>query len=121
MDFTDVFLQELVNVLLKQTRGNEHAIKLEKGKQPSYGPIYSLELVEFKTLKAYIKTKLTNGFIQASKLSAGTLILFVHKPNNSFYLRVNYRGLNNLTIKNWYLLPLIDEFLDWFSWAKQFT
>ena len=99
-DFADVFLEKSVNILTERTRGNEHAMELEKGKQPPYGPIFSLGPVEFKTLKTYIETNLVNGFIQASKSLAIAPILFVHKPNNSFRLCVNYWGLNNLIIKN---------------------
>ena len=62
-DFPDVFWEKLANVLLEQTGVNEHAIKLEKSKQPPYGPIYSLKLAELKTLKIYIETNLANGFI----------------------------------------------------------
>ena len=63
-------------------------------------------------LKTYIKTNLTNGFIRLSKLSTGTSIVFLRKPDGNFYLYVNYQGLNNLTIKNWYLLPFIYELLN---------
>ena len=62
-DFVDVFSKKLANILPERIRANEHAIELEKGKQPPYEPIYSLGLVELETLKTFIKTKLANGFI----------------------------------------------------------
>ena len=99
-DFADVFSEKSANVLPERTGANEHIIKLEEGKQPLYRPIYSLEPVELKTLKTYIKINLTNSFIRTSKSPADAPILFVCKPNGSFYLCVNYQGLNNLTIKN---------------------
>ena len=34
---------------------------------------------------------------------------------------MDYWSLNNITIKNQYPLPLIDELLDWFSQVKRFT
>ena len=40
---------------------NEHAIELVEGKQPPYGPIYSLGPVKLETLKTYIKTRLKTG------------------------------------------------------------
>ena len=61
-DFADVFLEKSANVLLEQARVNEHAIELEKSKQPLYGPIYSLAPIELKIFKAYIETNLANGF-----------------------------------------------------------
>ena len=66
-------------------------------------------------------TSLSNGFIWALKSSAGAPILFVRKLNDSLCLCVDYQEFNNLTIKNWYPLLLIGEFLDWLGWAKQFT
>ena len=89
-DYTNVFLFDLVMELPENTGINEHAIKLEKEKQPLYRPIYSLEPVELGTLKTYIKIHLKTGFIQPSKSSINTLILFDKKPNGSFWLYVNY-------------------------------
>ena len=111
-DFADVLLKKSANVFSKRTGINEYVIELKKGKQLSYRPIYSPRPVELKILKTYIKTNLANGFIRASKSSAGALILFVRKLDGSFCLCVNYQRLNNLTIKNQYLLPLIGESLD---------
>ena len=120
-DFVDVFSKKSANVLPKRTGANEHAIELEKGKQPPYGPIYSLKTVELKTQKTYIKTNLANGFIWALKSLAGALILFVCKLDDSFCLCINYQGLNNLTLKNRYLWPLIGNSLDRLGQAKWFT
>ena len=120
-DFADVFLEKSANVLPKQTKANKHVIGLEEGKQPPYGPIYSLGPVELETLKTYIKTNPLNSFIRALKSPADTLILFVRKPDSSFCLWVNYQEFNDLTIKNWYPLPLIGESLDRLGRAKQFT
>ena len=62
-DFTDVFSDEKALVLPEGTKLNEHAIDLEDGKQPPYGPIYNLGQVELETLKTYIETHLKTGFI----------------------------------------------------------
>ena len=111
-DYSNVFLAEHAARLLENTRMNEYAIELEEGKQPRFGPIYSLGPVELETLKTYIKTNLANGFIRPSKSPAEAPILFDRKPDGSLRLCVDYRGLNNLTIKNQYPLPLIGELLD---------
>ena len=107
--------------LPENTGMNEHAIELEEGKQPPFGPIYSLGVVELETLKTYIKTNLANGFIRPSKSPARAPIFFDWKSDRSFRFCVNYRGLNNITIKNQYLLPLIGKSLDWRGQAKRFT
>ena len=75
-DHSNIFSTENTAELSENTGINKHAIELEKGKQPPFEPIYSLGLVELKTLKTYIKTNLANGFIQLSKSPAGAPILF---------------------------------------------
>ena len=121
LDFADVFSPDLATKLPEHTEINTHTIDLEESKQPSYGPIYSLGLVELETLKTYIETNLANGFIHPSKSPAGAPILFDKKSDRSLRLCVNYRGLNNITIKNRYPLLLVGESLDCLGRAKQFT
>ncbi len=77
--------------------------------------------MELETLKAYIENNLANGFIRPSQSPAGALIFFDKKPDGSLRLCMDYQGLNNLTIKNWYLLPLVGESLDRLGRARHFT
>ena len=91
---------------------NEYVIKLGKGQQLLFGSIYSLGLIKLETLKTYIETNLANGFIQLSKSPTRVPILFDRKPNESLRFCIDYPGLNNLTIKNQYPLPLIGKSLD---------
>ena len=83
LDYTDVFSLNSVIVLFKHIDINDHLINLIDDKQQFYSPIYSLEPIKLKTLKTYIKISLANSFIRPSKLSAGALILFIIKKNDS--------------------------------------
>ena len=62
-----MFFLKLAFKFPKYIKINNHAIKLEDNQQLSYGLIYSLKLVELKTLKAYIKANLANNFIRPFK------------------------------------------------------
>jgi hypothetical protein len=53
-------------------------------------------------------------------LSTRALILFVKKASGELRLCVDYRGLNEGTIKNRYPLPLIRETLDQLSKARYY-
>ena len=90
LDFANVFLEESANVLSEHIGVNKYAIELEKSKQPLSRSIYSLGPFEFEIFKTYIESNLANRFIRASKSPADSPILFVRKPNGSFYLCVNY-------------------------------
>ncbi len=120
-DFADIFSPKLAVDLSEHTAINDHAIELVDDWQPPYVPIYSLGPVELELLKAYIENNLASGFIRPSKSPAGALILFDKKPDGSLRLCVDYWGLNNLTIKNRYPLPLVEESLDQLVRARRFT
>lgn len=100
LDNTDIFSKESAAELPKRSKINKHSIDLEPSKQPPYGPIYNLGPVEMETFKTYIETNLSNGFIRPSKSPAKAPILFIQKPDGSLHLCVDYRGFNNLIIKN---------------------
>ena len=119
--YSNVFSAENAAELSENTGINKHAIELEEDKQPPFGPIYTLGPVELETLKTYIKTNLANGFIRSPKSLAGAPIFFDRKPDRSLRLCVDYRGFNNIIIKNQYPLPLIGELLDQLGQARRFT
>lgn len=66
-------------MLLKQTKFNEHNIKLKNDKYPPYRPIYNLSLVEVKTLKIYIKIYPKTRLIWPFGYLIGASILFNRK------------------------------------------
>jgi len=102
-------------------RPYDHKIPLKEGFVPPFGPLYSLSRPELVALKEWLDENLQKGFIRASSSPAGSPILFVKKSDGSLRLCVDYRGLNEGTIKNRYPLPLIQETLMRLSKAKYFT
>ena len=120
-NYNDIFSIENVAEFLKNTRINKYAIKLKEGKQLAFKLIYSLKLVKLEFLKTYIKINLANGFIWPSIFPAKAFILFDKKLDGNLHLCVDYWSFNNSTIKNWYLLLVIDKSVDWLNLTKQFT
>ena len=72
-------------------------------------------------LRRYLDDNLAKGFIRASRSHAASPVLFVKKPGGGLRFYINYRGLNFVTVKNRYPLPLISETLNRLSRAKVFT
>jgi hypothetical protein len=110
-DYADVFSEEQATSLPEHTP-RDHAIDLIPGKEPPYKPIYALTQKEQEVLREYIESALARGLIRESKSPAGAPIFFVPKKDRTLRLCVDYKGLNAITIKNRYPLPLISENLD---------
>jgi hypothetical protein len=72
-------------------------------------------------LRDYLDENLAKNFIRHSNSPAGAPILFVKKRNDSLRMCMDYCGLNKVTIKNRYPLPLISGLLDQLSQAKIHT
>ena len=87
-------------------------IELEQGKSPPFGPIYALTDKEKEVLRTYLSDNLAKGFIHPSSSLAASPILFVKKANGSLQLCVDYRGLNAITRRNQYPLPLVNDLLE---------
>ena len=96
-------------------------ITLESNKVPALGPLYNLSDSEQKIVEKYVKDMLDKGLIRPSKSPCGATILFARKKDGSLQLCVDYRKLNQMTVKNVYPLPLIDELLDRLNSSKIFT
>ena len=119
-EFADLFSQKEAD-MLPPHRSYDHQIPLEPGTTPPFGSIYSMSPTELEVLRKYIEENLKKGFIRHSQSSCGAPILFVKKADGGLRLCVDYRGLNKITSKNRYPLPLIAELLDRISRAKYFT
>ena len=109
--FSDVFAKCDAD-RLPEHRLYDCLIDLQEGVCPPFGPLYVLTVPELKALRVYLDENLEQGFIQPSKSSVGVPILFVKKKDDSLHLCVDYWGLNKLTVRNRYPLPLIPELLD---------
>jgi RNase H-like domain found in reverse transcriptase/Reverse transcriptase (RNA-dependent DNA polymerase)/Integrase zinc binding domain/Chromo (CHRromatin Organisation MOdifier) domain/Integrase core domain len=118
--FQDIFSKEEADQL-PEHRPYDHKIPLQDGAQPPFGPVYNLSPTELAALRDYIDKNIRRGFITPSQSPCGAPILFVKKDDGTLRLCVDYRGLNKLTVKNRYPLPLINEMLDRFAGAMFFT
>src|SRR5436190_24179055 len=84
--------------------------------------MYSLSKLELKALREFLDAALKSDKISPSRSSASALILFVPKSGDrSLRLCVNYRGLNKITVRNRYPLPLINKLRDRVTDIKRFT
>ena len=63
-------------------------------------------------LHEFLDENLKTGIIHTSNSPCGAPVLFMRKKNGSLCLCVDYRGLNKMTWKNHYPIPLLSDLLD---------
>ena len=119
-DYADIFSEEKIHALPEHGK-YDHKIELQPGTTPPFGPIYPLSESELRVLRKYLDEMLADGIIVRSTSPAAAPILFVPKPDGTLRLCIDYRGLNKITIKNRYPLPLMNELRDRLGKAKFFT
>jgi hypothetical protein len=72
-------------------------------------PFYSISRNKLLVLRKTLSELLEQGFIRPSSSSAAAPVIFVKKPGGGLRFYVNYRGLNAVTVKDAYPLPLISK------------
>ncbi|MCO5564301.1 hypothetical protein L7F22_017961 [Adiantum nelumboides] len=118
-EFSDVFLEELTGLPL--TRELVHDITLVLEAHPIAKSPYKTSLSEALELKNQLTQLLEQGFIRPSVSPWGAPILFQKNKDRTFRLCIDYRGLNECTVKNKYPLPRIDKLFDRLSGAQYYS
>ena len=118
--FRHVFPDELP-AGLPPSREVDHKIELVPGSVPPSRPTFRLSEKELVELKKQLEELVKAGFIRPSKSPFGAPILFVKKKDGTMRMCVDYRALNNITIKNSYPLPRVDELFDRLQGARFFS
>jgi hypothetical protein len=104
------FVPELPGML--PDRDIEFVIELKPGTTPIYKTPYRMATPELAELNEHMKELLEKGFIRPSSSRWGAPVIFVPKKDGTQRLCVDYRSLNEVTIKNKYPLPKIDDLFD---------
>lgn len=76
---------------------------------------------ELQEARTQIQDLLDRGYIRPSRSPYQAPILFARKKDGRLRLCIDYRGLNNLTKRNSFPIPRIDELLEGLMGAKFFS
>ena len=106
---------------LPPSRQTGHTIELVENAKPTFRPLYRLSPFEHEEVRKQVAELLDKGWIEPSSSPFGAPILFVQKKDKSLRMCVDYRALNQQTVKNRYALPRIDDLIDQLSGARFFT
>ncbi|WVZ84916.1 hypothetical protein U9M48_031886 [Paspalum notatum var. saurae] len=118
-EFPDVFPDELPG--MPPNQDVEFLIELLPGTAPIAKRQYRVAPKEQDLIKENIDELLGKGFIRPSSSPWAFPVLFVDKKDGSRRMCVDYRALNDVTIKNKYPLPRIDDLFDQLQGACVFS
>lgn len=119
-EYADVFPEELPGGL-PPARSHDFKIVLQPLAAPQKRPLYKMTQTETEELQRQLSELLGKGFIQPSTSPWGAPVLFVSKKDGSIRMCVDYRALNEVTVKNSYPLPRLDDIFDQLRHAKYFS
>jgi hypothetical protein len=108
--FPVVFPEELPG--MPPDRDIEFVVELKPGTALIYKTPFRMTTPELAELKEHIRELLEKGFIRPSSSPWGAPVIFVPKKDGTQRLCVDYRALNEVTVKNKYPLPRIDDLFD---------
>src|SRR5690348_11809842 len=109
-EFPDVFPDDLPG--MPPDRDFEFVIDLLPGTAPISKRPYRMDVKDLVELKKQIEELLAKGFIRPSSSPWGAPVIFVDKKDGTRRMCIDYRALNDVTIKNKYPLPRIEDLFD---------
>ncbi|KAL0162424.1 hypothetical protein M9458_041820 [Cirrhinus mrigala] len=119
-DLLEAFSEEKASHLPPH-RPYDCSIELQPGAMPTRGRVFPLSQPETEAMERYISEELAKGFIRPSTSPASAGFFFVKKKDGSLRPCIDYRSLNEVTIKYRYPLPLVPAALEQLRTAKYFT
>ena len=100
----------------------DHPIDFEEGAPlPKLVKAYPLSLSKRSSLDEWISEELRKGYIRPSKSSVAAPFFFIKKADGGLRPCMDYRALNDITIKNRFPIPRISDLIDSLSQASIFT
>jgi hypothetical protein len=118
-EYPDVFPEDLPG--MPADRDIEFIIELLPGMPPISKWPYRMPVNELVELKKQIVELQSKGFICPSSSPWGALVLLVEKKDRTQWMCVDYRSLNEVTIKNKYPILRIEDLFDQMNGASIFS
>jgi hypothetical protein len=118
-EFLDVLPKDLPG--MTPEREVEFVIELIPGITPISKRAYRVSRPELVELKKQIDDLSEKGYIRPSTSPWAALVLFVEKKDETRRMCIDYRALNEVTIKNKYPLPRIEDLFDQLRGASVFS
>ncbi|GJR76305.1 putative mitochondrial protein [Tanacetum coccineum] len=102
-------------------RKHDHRIPLQENTSPINIRPYKHPLIQKDDIEAMVTELLDSRMIRESHSPFSSPIIMVKKKDGTWRMCVDYRALNKNTVKDKFLIPIIEELIDELFRAKVFT
>jgi hypothetical protein len=116
--FQDIFQAPIG---LPPHRDCDHHIPLKEGAKPYNVRPYRMSHSQKNSVELLVKEMLKNSEIRTSTSPYSSPVILVRKKDKSWRLCVDFRGLNDMTVKNKFPIPVIEDLLDELQGATIFA
>lgn len=99
----------------------DHNIPLLPNAKPVTKKPYRYSPQQKNEIEKQVTQMLQQGIIQSNVSPFASPVLLVKKKDGTWRFCVDYRGLNEITVKNKYPMPVVEELLDELADAQWFT
>jgi hypothetical protein len=106
---------------LPPKRNHEHQILLKQGVPPHCQRPYRYPHYQKTEIEKIMIDLLDSGCVRPSQSPFASPVLLVRKEDGSWRMCFDYRGLNKETVKDKFLIPVVDELLDELQGAVVFS
>lgn len=106
---------------LPPEREYDHAVPLKPDAAPFNSRPYRYSPAHKDEIEKQVKAMLKEGIIVPSMSPYASPVLLIQKKDGTWRFCIDYRRLNEMTIKNTFPMPVIDELLDELAGAKKFS
>lgn len=121
-EFLDVFKEPTTDHALPPHRPYDCRIEFTPGVPlPKPGGLYSGSAEDNMELKKWIDESLAKGYIRPSNSPVASSCFFVGKKDGKKRLVIDYRKINDITVKDQYPIPLTSDLIDRLRGKKWFT
>ncbi|MCO5583851.1 hypothetical protein L7F22_037766 [Adiantum nelumboides] len=112
-EHVELFIDELLSELPPKRGDGDHRIDLIPGSSPPNKPPYRVSQAQQEEIMSQVNEIVQKGMARPSSSPFYSPILLVHKKDGSYRICVDYRTLNNLRVKNLFLVPRVENLFEY--------
>lgn len=116
-EYTELFQEP---TQLHPTRDTDHCITLKEGTEPVNVRPYRYAYFLKAKIKKQVHEMLSSGLIRPNTSSFFSLVLMVKKKDGSWRFCIDYRSLKEVTVKDQFPIPTVEDMLDELHGAAYF-